>query len=252
MVPKSVGKTSSNSTFLSRPPRHNCAETPQENGDAPMMRGLLPCGFSMLLLSACAGHLPEPGSPEPPPASEMSARPLPRAAHDPPSGNAAIDAAREAAVAGLQACDTVLFAIPNQQLSIKRIAYNRKQGGVLVTTIVGVAGSIVTAVFAGTQSTDASGDVNTKPAVIAGASTAGGTAIAGVVSLFIVGSGADERVELLSQYARQIETAEATFKSQCDKVTDENASTCKAEALRLQNQCTTIEGQLPYTIPHGA
>jgi hypothetical protein len=202
-----------------------------------------------LILTSCVGNLPEPGHPEAQPEGEVSVRPMLRPSHSPPTNSPVIDEARVEAINALQACDTVLVAIPNQQLSVKRIAYNRKQGGVLVTTLVGVAGGIATAVIAGGKQVDGAGNIDNKPAVITGVSAAGGTAVAGVISLFIVGSGADERVALLTRYAEQIEAGESTVKGHCDQVTEETAAVCKGEATRLRMQCATIEGQLPYTIP---
>jgi len=206
------------------------------------MNRLIQGAFAALFLTACAGHIPEPGHPEAVAATEFSPAPGARLAREVPTGNAATDEAREAGLGALQACDAVLLAIPNQQLNLKRVAASRKQGGILVTTIAGVAGSIITAVLANSNS-------SSSTVTIAGASTAGGTAVAGGISLFIIGAGAEERVELLSQYGRQIEAAETSLKSQCDLVVEAGASACKAQAQRLHSQCTSIQGQLPYIIP---
>lgn len=210
----------------------------------------LKCGALLLLLSTgCAGNLPEPGHPSQPPTEAAVPPTLGAPVEAKKTGSPEIDAAYEIGTQALVACDEVLGAIPSQQLQIKNKAYARKQGGLLVTTAVGVAGSVITAIFAGNQKAETDGSVNTKPATIAGASTAGGTAIAGVISLWVVGSGADERVELLTDRSKTLQDAEANYNTKCATIAMEKVSECKREALRLSTQCGSVRSQLPYVVP---
>lgn len=130
----------------------------------------------------------------------------------------------------------------------KKTVYNRKQAGLLLTTAVGVAGSIATAILANQQKADTGGNVDTAPATIVGASTAGGTAIAGVVSFFVVGSDTDELMREMSNSSQLIVSHDETYLKACAVVTAANAQVCEDDALTLEKYCRATAVRLPYKI----
>lgn len=192
---------------------------------------------TLVLTSACVG-VPRMGAQALRPA-DVPPTPTLVTQAPPTQANTNIDRARSAEFDALAKCNSILISIPTQQFLFKRSAYSSKQLGLLLTTVVGVAGSIVTAVLVNNQKDD-------QTATIVGASTAGATSVAGVLSLFVVGSGTDERIQLMSDYAKQIQDAQATYKTACGTLSDANAEQCKMNANLLKNTCETVGGKLPY------
>ncbi|MEO6599261.1 MAG: hypothetical protein ABIQ16_05270 [Polyangiaceae bacterium] len=164
-----------------------------------------------------------------------------------PAPGDAVGAAVAARAKALKRCDKLLSAIPLQEKWKKDQAYGRKQGGLLTTTIVGVAGSIVTAVLASKMKPDSSGKVDTGPTTIVGSSTAGATAIAGVVSLFVVGQGADEDIKIMEGYRTEADAKEKSLDS-CAQPKPEEAALCTSNAERIEAYCEDIAlTRMPYS-----
>jgi uncharacterized membrane protein YeaQ/YmgE (transglycosylase-associated protein family) len=203
-----------------------------------------------LLSSGCGGASPHGAEIKTDLGGDQTAQPAVAVQPPPPAGSEQVKQAFTATFEALTLCDSILVAIPSQQLALKKLSYNRKQGGLLTTTIVGVAGSIVTAVIAGTQKADAAGSVDSKPVTIAGASTAGATALAGVISLFVVGSGYDETIQALVESSKLTANWQLELKATCLAISDANAAVCILEAKRLSAKCGALIKTLPYRIPN--
>ncbi|NPC46080.1 hypothetical protein HPC50_03215 [Corallococcus exiguus] len=163
----------------------------------------------------------------------------------PATGNKAVDEAQAFVSDAFNHCDNVTLNTAYQQLLITKIATRRKNLGLLATTIVGVAGSIVTAALLGSK---AASDGNSEKATIVGASSAGATAITGVVSIFIVGSGADDRVKQMSDNKNRIDQEVDDLSNSCKDINANNAAQCTQKAKRVKNRCGIAETQLPYEV----
>jgi hypothetical protein len=206
--------------------------------------------FSIILLSIGCGGAPMHGAEiRTDLGSDQTAQPAVAIQPSPPVGSEQVKQAFTAKFEALTLCDSILVALPSQQLALKKVSYNRKQGGLLTTTIIGVAGSIVTAVIAGTQKADAGGSVDSKPVTIVGASTAGATALAGVISLFVVGSGHDERIQQLVESSKLTASWESDLTTTCPAISEANAAACILDAKRLAAKCDALIKTLPYRIP---
>ncbi len=199
---------------------------------------LLACGCSAVATSQATA----PPDVQPPKVSTPP--PLASASSAPDS----VEDARNMSILALSRCDRVVLAIPTQQLAVKKSAYNRKQGGLLVTAAVGVAGSILTTVLANTQK-DSGGSADPQPATIVGASTAGATTVAGVVSLFVVGVGADDRLQQMENTRTQIENRIETYTTDCGDISTDRAAVCKTQARLLRSFCDSASLTLPYSVP---
>jgi uncharacterized membrane protein YeaQ/YmgE (transglycosylase-associated protein family) len=202
-----------------------------------------------LLSSGCAGAPIHGAEIQKDLGGDQTAQPVVAVQPPPPAGSEQVKQASTVKFEALTLCDSILVALPSQQLALKKISYNRKQGGLLTTTIIGVAGSIVTAVIAGTQKADAAGSVDSKPVTIVGASTAGATALAGVISLFVVGSGYDDKIQQLVESSKLTAGWESELNTNCPAVSEANAAACILDAKRLYGKCDALIKTLPYRIP---
>lgn len=195
---------------------------------------------SSFVLAGCSGTLPELGANAPNPKKDGSGTRVTIAPPSPPSG----DAIEDYYLTVRRGCTVVRLEAIEQQETVQRVAVKRKQGGLLLTTGVGVAGSIVTAIFAGGSSTSGEPD---KPATIAGAATAGATGLAGVIALFVVGGGADNTVKRLADMADDVAKTESALDQACAPATgSRNGDQCRVQSKNAEATCDTYKKQLPY------
>jgi hypothetical protein len=156
-----------------------------------------------------------------------------------------VDAANESIRQAKRICRRIKDDTPVQVERVTKNAYFKKQAGLLVTTLVGAGGSVTTAVLATTQK-DSAGNSNAVPATAVGAVTAGATAIAGVIALFVVGPAPEDRIKRMNAVPDSITTEMSNFDKACQSVTAETATNCKNRAGELADVCISLGRTLPY------
>jgi hypothetical protein len=201
---------------------------------------------SVLLLVGCGAAVPEPQVAKP-----ADVAPNPVAAGPAPAtvGNPLLDQASRDYVNALGDCNATLDAIPWEQNQINSHAASGKTTGLLITTAVGVIGSIATALVSDANKNSP----NNAPPTTLGVSTAGATAIAGIISLYAVGSGTDAQIKSLTDAKTPLDADVVAIQTDCRAFgTDaEKAKTCSQTAAIKKRECLSIGSHFPiaYDLP---